>query len=88
LLGEATSALDSESEFHVQQALEALMKGRTTVIIAHRLSTILHADQIAVLDAGQIVVMGRHEELLRDSRLYQRLAELQFQDGVDSRLIA
>jgi ATP-binding cassette subfamily B protein len=64
------------------------MKGRTTVIIAHRLSTILHADQIAVLDAGQIVAMGRHEELLRDSRLYQRLAELQFQDGVDSRLIA
>ena len=80
LLDEATSALDSESEFHVQQALETLMKGRTTVIIAHRLSTIIHADQIAVLEAGRLVALGKHAELLKSSDLYARLARLQFRD--------
>ncbi len=81
LLDEATSALDSESELHVQQALETLMKDRTTVIIAHRLSTIVHADQIAVMDAGEVVAIGTHDELLVSSRLYARLAELQFRDA-------
>lgn len=80
LLDEATSALDSESEHHVQMALEALMEGRTTVIIAHRLSTIVDADQIAVLDGGKLVALGRHAELLDRSPLYQRLAELQFRE--------
>jgi len=80
LLDEATSALDAESEFHVQQALENLMKDRTTVIIAHRLATIRNADMIAVLDQGRLVALGRHSELLSSSSLYQRLAELQFQD--------
>ena len=80
LLDEATSALDSESEFHVQQALETLMKGRTTVIIAHRLSTIIHADQIAVLEGGRLVALGKHAELLKSSDLYSRLAKLQFRD--------
>lgn len=84
LLDEATSALDSESEYHVQQALETLMQGRTTVIIAHRLSTIVDADQIAVLEGGQLVALGKHEELLRSSELYSRLAELQFRDGLEA----
>jgi len=80
LLDEATSALDAESEHHVQQALEALMKNRTTLIIAHRLATILHADNIAVLDQGELIAQGSHTELLSSSPLYRRLAELQFQD--------
>ena len=80
LLDEATSALDSESEYHVQQALETLMTNRTTIIIAHRLSTIVHADQIAVLENGSVVAVGKHEELLSTSSLYQRLAALQFQE--------
>ncbi|MGF1749692.1 ABC transporter ATP-binding protein/permease [Vibrio cionasavignyae] len=78
LLDEATSALDSESEYHVQQALEALMRGRTTIIIAHRLSTIQHADNIAVLDRGQLIDVGNHQSLLKSCELYQRLVELQF----------
>lgn len=80
LLDEATSALDAESEYHVQQALEVLMKNRTTLIIAHRLATILHADSIAVLEAGQLVAQGTHTQLLASSPLYKRLADLQFQD--------
>ncbi|MFB9215865.1 ABC transporter ATP-binding protein/permease [Vibrio sinaloensis] len=78
LLDEATSALDSESEHHVQQALDQLMQGRTTIIIAHRLSTIQHADQIAVLEHGQLVDIGTHHELMQSCDLYQRLVELQF----------
>lgn len=78
LLDEATSALDSESEYKVQLALDKLMKGRTTVIIAHRLATILHADEIVVMDGGQKVASGTHQELLSASPLYARLAKLQF----------
>ncbi|WP_374693675.1 ABC transporter transmembrane domain-containing protein [Microbulbifer sp. TB1203] len=81
LLDEATSALDAESEYHVQQALQALMRNRTTIIIAHRLATILHADSIAVLDQGQLVAQGGHQELIEISPLYKRLAELQFQEA-------
>jgi len=80
LLDEATSALDTESEYQVQLALQELMQNRTTVIIAHRLSTILHADTIAVLDAGQLVATGTHEQLLRECALYARLASLQFRE--------
>jgi len=80
LLDEATSALDAESEYRVQQALDNLMQGRTTVIIAHRLATIRNADQIAVMDQGKIIAMGKHHELLNSSPLYQRLSELQFQE--------
>ena len=80
LLDEATSALDAESEKKVQLALEKLMVGRTTVIIAHRLSTILHADEIVVMDSGQKIAQGSHEELLKNSSLYARLANLQFSD--------
>ncbi|WGL18527.1 ABC transporter transmembrane domain-containing protein [Microbulbifer bruguierae] len=81
LLDEATSALDAESEYHVQQALQTLMQNRTTIVIAHRLATILHADNIAVLDGGQVVAQGTHAELLGISPLYRRLAELQFQSS-------
>jgi ATP-binding cassette subfamily B protein len=84
LLDEATSALDTESEHQVQLALQELMHNRTTVIIAHRLSTILHADTIAVLDAGQLVATGTHEQLLRDCPLYARLASLQFREAEPS----
>jgi ABC-type multidrug transport system fused ATPase/permease subunit len=79
ILDEATSSLDSESERLVQEALEKLMKGRTSVVIAHRLATIRKADQIIVLDNGRITQKGTHEELIADpTGLYATLSELQF----------
>lgn len=78
LLDEATSSLDAESEQLVQQALEGLMKNRTTLVIAHRLATVKKADRIVVMDQGRIAAVGRHEELIRDNDLYARLAALQF----------
>ncbi len=84
LLDEATSALDAESEKQVQLALQELMRERTTVIIAHRLATVLHADQIAVLDQGELVAQGTHSQLLVSSPLYKRLASLQFRDESDA----
>ncbi len=80
ILDEATSALDSESEIEVQQAIEHLMENRTTIVIAHRLSTIRNADRICVMENGQIVEQGTHNELLSKEGRYQQLYEMQFQD--------
>ncbi|RYY75841.1 MAG: ATP-binding cassette domain-containing protein, partial [Comamonadaceae bacterium] len=77
ILDEATSALDAASERLVQEALQRLMAGRTTLIIAHRLSTIEHADLLVVLDQGRIVETGTHAELLARGGLYSRLHALQ-----------
>ncbi|SDN95366.1 ABC transporter transmembrane domain-containing protein [Vreelandella arcis] len=78
LLDEATSALDAESERLVQQALDRLMVGRTSIVIAHRLATVVAADRLLVLDGGQLVAEGTHSELITTSALYRHLAALQF----------
>jgi ABC-type multidrug transport system fused ATPase/permease subunit len=79
ILDEATSALDSESESLVQEALDKLMHGRTSLVIAHRLATVRNADKIFVLDKGQIIESGKHDELLNlENGTYKKLSELQF----------
>ncbi len=85
LLDEATNALDAESETAVNEALDALMRERTTLVIAHRLATIKSADRIVVMDAGRIVEEGTHRSLVARDGLYARLAELQFQDVATTR---
>lgn len=82
LLDEATSALDAESERAVQEAVDTLAEGRTTLIVAHRLATVKKADRIVVLDQGRIVAQGPHHKLVAEDGLYARLARLQFTDGV------
>ena len=83
ILDEATSALDTESEMKIQDALEELMKTRTTVVIAHRLSTVMKADRIIVMDSGNIVEAGSHKELIQQKGHYQKLYELQFRGQED-----
>ena len=78
LLDEATSALDAQSEATVQNALENLMKDRTSLVIAHRLATVVRADRILLMDRGRLQAVGTHESLIVDSALYRTLAELQF----------
>lgn len=73
VLDEATSALDGQTEAQIQPAILKLMEGRTSLVIAHRLSTIRHADRIVVMDNGQIVEIGSHEELIERNGLYARL---------------
>ena len=77
ILDEATSALDTESEYYVQEALERVMQNRTSIIIAHRLSTIQHADEIIVMDKGEIIERGTHQNLIKAGGLYKKLIDLQ-----------
>jgi ATP-binding cassette, subfamily B, bacterial len=85
LLDEATSALDAESERLVQDSLQDLAAGRTTLVIAHRLTTVQNADRIAVIEDGRVVAVGQHEQLRQQSTLYARLAALQFRDSETTR---
>ena len=80
LLDEATAALDSESERQVQEAIEHLCQGRTTLVIAHRLHTIMHSDTIHVIEGGQVVESGRHDDLLRRNGRYASFFRLQYHE--------
>lgn len=82
ILDEATSNLDSESEKRIQESLSILLQNRTSFVIAHRLSTIIHADQILVLDAGQIVQRGTHRELMEQNGVYQQMVRLQIESPI------
>jgi len=80
ILDEATSSIDPYSELLIQQALETLMKGRTSISIAHRLSTIINSDRIIVLDKGQIIEQGSHQELVEIDGFYNHIYRMQFKD--------
>ncbi|TDI73318.1 MAG: lipid ABC transporter permease/ATP-binding protein, partial [Bacteroidetes bacterium] len=80
ILDEATSSLDTESERRIQEALDALIKDRTTLVIAHRLSTVEKADEIIVLDKGRIAESGTHKTLLEQNGIYAKLYRMQFSD--------
>ena len=77
VLDEATSSLDTESEKLVQEALDELMKSRTSIVIAHRLSTIVNADKIYVIEHGKIVEEGTHDQLIEKNKVYKKLYDLQ-----------
>ena len=79
LLDEATSSLDSETESKIQEALKILTKDKTTIVIAHRLSTILNSNNIYVIDSGNVVDSGQHEQLIANSALYKKFYEKQIQ---------
>ena len=81
ILDEATANIDTETELLIQEALERLMKGRTTIMVAHRLSTIQHADNIIVMHKGEICERGTHQELLTQNGIYKKLYEIQLQNA-------
>ena len=81
ILDEATSALDNTTEVLIQQSLDELCRGRTTLVVAHRLSTIRNADEIAVVENGQITERGTHEELIAKNGTYKSLYALQFREN-------
>ena len=83
LIDEATSALDSISESMIQDAIDPLLKGRTSLVIAHRLSTIMAADEILVVDQGRIVQRGTHQELVGQDGVYRELYETQFRRALE-----
>ncbi len=83
ILDDSTSAVDLETEYHIQQALDRLMKGRTSFVIAQRISTVMHADQILVLDKGRVVARGRHAELMESSEIYAEIYTSQLVSDVD-----
>ena len=84
ILDDSTSAVDAETEYLIQQALDELMARRTSFVIAQRISTVRDADQILLLDGGELVAFGSHEELLRTSELYIEIIETQFGDRADA----
>lgn len=86
ILDEATSALDNTTEILIQQSLDELCKGRTTIVVAHRLSTVKNADEIAVVSGGQIVEQGKHEDLINNGGIYAGLYNLQFRDDEDKKI--
>jgi subfamily B ATP-binding cassette protein MsbA len=88
ILDEATSSMDSESERLVEQAMEELLQGRSTLIIAHRLSTVQRADRVVVIDRGRLVEEGRHSELVAAEGVYSRLYRGQFRDSYESSLVS
>jgi ABC-type multidrug transport system fused ATPase/permease subunit len=88
VLDEATSSVDAEAEGQIQRAIAELMAGRTSLVVAHRLSTILHADEILVLQHGEIKERGSHRDLLARGGLYQRLYQLQLRGQEEQRLHA
>jgi subfamily B ATP-binding cassette protein MsbA len=88
ILDEATAALDTESEHLIQQAFSRLMKKRTSIVIAHRLSTIHDADQIIVLEKGQVLEKGTHDQLMQNNGRYKQLHDLQFPQLSDIKYLA
>ena len=85
IFDDSTSSVDAATEFEIQQAMAALMRGRTTFVIAHRLRSLREADQILVLDKGRIVQRGKHDELLAEGGLYREIYELELRDQESAR---
>ncbi len=87
ILDDATSSVDYETEYRIQQALERLMEGRTSFVIAQRIATVLNADQILVLEQGEIVARGSHEELMRESPIYAEICYSQLEEDVQGLMV-